>query len=283
LGYARSGTTWLRTRLDQSSNTCIPPESSFITFLEPQFGNWSAQDLASNSMGSFVDELFGARKFENWGLTRADVMREVAHKRPSSYSELCTSVYQTYARVHNYAHSLLGDKNNIHGLHVRKLSELFPTARFVHLIRDPRAIYQSFRSLGADSLQHKYAPKVPGSVKEFALDWRRYLSSVSRLRNSASHRLLEVRYEDCMISTSTTLGNIRDFVGAKRRVHPAERGFRSLEPELDLPWKKNVLKPSSPDPVDNWRSRLPREDSSKIEEILEPEMLEFGYPVSRSV
>lgn len=86
-----------------------------------------------------------------------------------------------------------------------------------------------------------------------------------------------------MISTSATLGNIRDFVGAERKVHPEEGRLRSLEPELDLPWKKNVLKPSSPDPVDNWLSRLPREDSSKIEEILEPEMFEFDYPVSGSV
>lgn len=277
VGFARSGTTWLRTTLNTALNLVVPPECSFVTWLHPEFGGWSRKHLATEPVEAFVSKLVVARKFENWGITSAEIIEGIDIDQPVSYSELSTSVYRTFARKNGVGNRLLGDKNNVHGQHLKLLAELFPLAKFLHLVRDPFEVYVSLISLPSATEGHRWAPPKLQSAADFALKWKLYFASVEEFYSTNSSRMLRVHYENCISQPAEQVELIRDFIGAKN-LRPRDQVFAvEGDPELKLPWKKNVLNRRFIPNASDLGDVLTDHDTQALKSALGPEMAQLGY------
>jgi Sulfotransferase family len=94
-----------------------------------------------------------------------------------------SAVYATYAASQGKTGSRWGDKNNFYRHHLAELATLFPSAGFVHIVRDGRDVAASYRALSTLSAGSKYAPRLPTAIAEIAADW---ISGVRAFREHAS-------------------------------------------------------------------------------------------------
>lgn len=265
VGFQRSGTTLLRALLNQSASVCIPPESSFLTFFWEEFGNW-ADDCKAGRVEEFVDRLKHARKIQHWELDWQSLRAVIRDECPADYPQLILLVYRLYCASKGKEHSTIGDKNNIHGTELILIRNLFPSARIIHVVRDPRDVFASEQEFlkSAKEEELNLVPKIAPGAINFALRWRRYFEQITQDRVSHRDKHLTVIYEDLVWDTPGQLRRVHDFLSLPPIENLGQdRGIR-FEPEFELSWKRNVLKPVTPASV----GRFKRDNSYLSNQIL---------------
>jgi hypothetical protein len=155
------------------------------------------------------------------------------------------------------------------------LARAFPTAKFIAIERDPRAVIASLATLAArDPSQHAH----PIS---YLRHWRKSVVLARRFAEdpTLAERFHRVRYEDFVRQPEATGQRLADFLGV---------GF---EPNLLAPseardgratWQGNssyrgVVKGISNDSLSRWRDSLPDAAIRTIELFCAPEMALAGY------
>lgn len=217
VGCERSGSTMLRLMLDHHPNLSCMYESDFITLHYPECRN--------RPVSHYAKRLAGDWHFRHSGLTvppEADDFRNLVEsfflqRRASSGKATIGATIQ-----HNFG----------------CLPELFPDARYVHLLRDGRPVAASIMNMGW-----------AGNLYGGAMRWRRTIEELLALqeRIPADH-WLDVRYEALLADSPGELGRICAFLGV-----PYSGDLLSYAEDTTY---------EVPDPVnaDRWRKRLsPRE------------------------
>ncbi len=167
--------------------------------------------------------------------------------------------------------------------YARRLLDLYPAARIVHIVRDPRAVLASqknrwkLRALGAEHLPVRemirnrvnYHPLTIGKL------WNEANEEAWRLRGHARFHL--VRFEDLAAAPEAELSKLCAFLGID--VQPAM---------LDLPrWGSSNLAHSSDqrgisrEVVDRWSQVLSHGEILVCEQVTRRMMQPFGYQCER--
>lgn len=159
------------------------------------------------------------------------------------------------------------------------LSSIFPEARFVHVIRDPRAVVDSLLRVPFWRKSNRSTePAWEGGLTEHELEaWKRIgtpeaLAAVQwgavlrTIREEAGRRdpslYTEVKYEDFLIEPHETLGGMFAFAGL--RDDPGAHAF--VDERLAL---RNLSA--------GWRERLSPDQVEVISQLLAEPMRELGY------
>lgn len=271
VGYQRSGTTLLREEISALPNFCIPPESSFLTWLWPEFSNWRQEDCHTARVGVFAEALSKARKFWLWELNTHLVQGQISLEQPANYAELVSAVYRAYATKVGKPLAQWGDKNNVHGLHLSTITELYPHSRIIWVVRNPRDVWSSLKNLRRSDPGEPasdIAPKLPPRVEDFCREWNAYQSVIEDFLASrpVNCRLLLVSYEDLVSNTNNVLAKVYQFLGeisgtSDRR----KRTLAELGPESSLSWKNGITEPAHSKSVGRFHSNLTVTESSLIE------------------
>ena len=174
------------------------------------------------------------------------------------------------------------EKSPKHALQVEFIHRLFPEARFLHVIRDPRDTVASLLSAGR-SWGRGWAPK---DVVTAARWWRDHVESARRL-SDRSDRYREVTYESLkddpvrpLMETFSWLGIPTDREAAEAMVEACrfERLQESASGEdMPLPGKRSPSGFFRKGKVGGWRTDLSRTQVRAIETICEEAMAELGY------
>lgn len=137
LGRERSGTSLLQNLLDAHPNIIGAPESKFIAILAPRFAHikkWTEANIKDFANLLYVDPMF--RNF--WHLEKEQLTENLLLvKNFATYQLMCKIVYY-HMRKDKGKIKLISDKNPPYILHIKTLNRIFPEARFVHIIREPR-------------------------------------------------------------------------------------------------------------------------------------------------
>src|SRR3954468_21460739 len=182
LGCVRSGTTVLRALLDSHPDLAVPPESYFVI---PAL---QARDRYERPAGLDLDRLLAdvgtERSYPDWHLDPAG-LDEVRDAAPASVPDAVLALYRAYA--HQQGKARAGDKTPLHLLHVHLLATSFPTARFLHIVRDGRDVVPSILDMAFG----------PDRFAEGVLFWQR---RVEQGRAAGARlgpgRYREIRYEE---------------------------------------------------------------------------------------
>lgn len=137
------------------------------------------------------------------------------------------------------------------------LKELFPTARFIHIVRDGRDI--ALANL-----------RLPNNVKNWALSamkWKHCLNAIDQFsRTLAPGRFIEIRYEDLLSAPQIVLERLRTFLG----ISGAEGKLRDLTARYiqdDLPLDFPAM----------WKQQLPSRDVLTFEKVAAEHLSQYGY------
>lgn len=282
LGSPRSGTTLLRLLLTAHPELVIAPESSFVTWFQGSFGDWSVSDCDSERRSTFVSELMDARKFETWGLAAADIDARIRDTRPETYAELVTIPYVMYSESIGKPGAQWGDKNNVHMDFVPELAALFPDARFLHIVRDVRDCFVSGADIRALDSSSPYKPNLSADPTEFARAWDdQNKRALAALAERAPDSWGSIRYEDLVVDPRATLSPILEnwsigWSDAMLSFHEENRK-RQLEPAETSEWKTLVSEPVTDSQVGRYRYSL---SPSQIDELVAAgfdTLLRYGY------
>ncbi|MGH2755977.1 MAG: sulfotransferase family protein [Actinomycetota bacterium] len=174
IGAPRSGTTWLQKLLGSHPRVATPQETEiFARYVAPLASRWEQQLREAPQMrykglpaifteDEFVDAI---RRFIESAFSK------VIQKKPGA--------------------DVLLEKTPMHSLFVPLIVKYVPDARFIHLIRDGRAVADSLTRVSA-SWGSNWAP---ATIEDAARLWKEFTVS-ARSAASITDRYCEVRYED---------------------------------------------------------------------------------------
>lgn len=174
VGCQRSGTTMLRLVLDSHSRISCGPETRFLTSMERIVGSdWE--------------------RLSRFGFERDDWLRRIA--------DFFGGIHDDYARGRGKAR--WADKTPLYAMALPFVTEVFPDAQIVHVIRDGRDVVVSHRK------RFGYWSAVKCVVK-----WPRYIHTARAAgRRMPPDRYYELRYEEAVREPEKALRGLFEFLG----------------------------------------------------------------------
>ncbi|MEO6882735.1 MAG: sulfotransferase [Bacteroidia bacterium] len=246
LGKSRSGTTLLQTILDAHPNAMVPVESIFLVYLKKKYfriKNWN-----ENRVNQFINDLYKERKFryfwnEDREKLRADL--QAIPKNKISFALLCKYIYLNYSSVFTKENiQLIGDKNPVYPFFISDILEVFPDAKFIHLIRDYRDVIVSSR----EALTNR-------SAAYFAYEWRDVNERIEKEKAKHSSAFYTLKYEDLITDPEFFLKEVCAFLMLS--YSPKILDFYN-RPENYFYNKAhdNTRQPINKKSMDKWKSKL---------------------------
>ena len=275
VGVARSGTTLLRLMLDAHPALAIPPETHFIPKLS------RALEEGESSVDAAIGFLTTRRRWGDFGIEAAD-LRALVGDGETTASAVTHAFYDLYAQMRGKPR--WGDKTPPYVARMPRVQSVVGEARFVHLIRDGRAVALS---LG----EAHFGPEGAGEAAEV---WAKRIKRARRMAPRLDH-YMEARYEELVADPEPLLRRICDFVeldfdaamlayeeGAAGRMGESAREMRRADGTVisaEMRAGLHERTSSSPDAErgERWREELSPEQLRAVEDAAGDVLAELGY------
>lgn len=162
-------------------------------------------------------------------------------------------------------------------VHTAYLGRLFPQARFLHVIRDGRAVVSSL-------LQQRWIDPGTGKPVWYCADarsaaryWHDVVAGVRQQATAVPGRYLEVRYERLVTEPRAVMVEVLAFLGeswhpAVLRHHEGDLAVSSRESSTDA-----VRSAVNTAALDKWRSTLDEQQLSGVREVAGSLLDDLGY------
>ena len=264
LGSQRSGTTMLRLMLNNHPNIAIPHETAFITIYHGKLKDYGDLENKDNAR-RLLDDV-SQHPLVKRGKLITDP--EAILGRPiSSYRDFVDAVFQTYAD--SLGKVRWGDKTPFYTPDIDVLHEIFPEAKFLHLVRDGRDVVVSQKSIEWMS----------GNLPKLILDWRWKTTIAHKVGSALGANFLEIRYEDLVRQPEKALRSICDFIDESydaAMLHYSDRA-EEVVPADSQKWHRHSIKPPDPSRLDRWKTDLTKAERIIFEQLAGDTLDMFGY------
>jgi hypothetical protein len=274
VGTARSGTTMLQQILDSNPNLILPIESKFIIHLKKIYAkenNWT-----HNKINALLDDLYKERHFKQyWELNRADLKNKIDEipKGELSFALICKLIYISYPSIYPKEKiNLIGDKNPIYAIYIDLLKEIFPDAKFIHIIRDyrPNALSNSLAFVGK-------------SIPFFAAQWKLHNQLIEKQKAISPASFYTIQYENIVNEPEKYVKEICEFLEIEYNSAMLDfyiqtnKSYKDKGIEGFERFHQGVLKPISATDIDSWKQKISAEQIETIEYIAGDFGEKYGY------
>ena len=269
IGMPRSGTKLMRALLNQHSGISLTNyESHYVPFFIRKFGIVSPFKTDAD-LKPVIDEfnktvtgikLHDSGKFFN----EPDFLNNV---QPDQWESIFKYLFKHSGNKPIQNEMIWGDKTPGYINHILLLKKIFPNARFIHMIRDPRDYALS---------SHKGWGK---NLYRAAQRWKDCIEKAKAQVKNINADYIEVQYEQLITNTEFTMKQVCAF--------------------LDLPFEEDVIQLKNPTPEDigdvknvaqiistntaKYKKALSRRQVKRIEEIVYPVMVQLGYKSENTI
>jgi len=202
-GPIKSGTTWLQLLLNAHPDVSCNGEGHFMnvlaSYLKSAFD--AHGDLIIKKNNTIFNEIGGYPQ-----ATDDNILYALAS---------CISMF-LIEQAKTKPAKVIGEKSPDNVRHFAELSTLFPTAKFIQIVRDGRdcAVSAWFHNL---RVSNDWAMANYGSLEKFAISyaefWKRDLAAAQMFADEYPDRVCQVRYENLVASTHVVLKGIFAFLG----------------------------------------------------------------------
>jgi len=191
VGAGRSGTTWLQRLLLEHPHITGGQESEFFLYFSACLNAVKGDEKAQRELGLSVywnERDFHERMISIWMQTFVSMLKQ----KPQAW--------------------LLSEKTPSHAMHMDLILEFLPNAKFIHIIRDSRAVVSSM--VAAEKGWGK--SWAASTAKGASITWWR---SVRAAKESGGVMLdgkyLELHYEDLLADTKSELSKVYNYLGVE--------------------------------------------------------------------
>ncbi len=273
LGASRSGTTMLRLMLNAHPNIAVPGEQSYFVSLPVQADSWEAPDLSPTAYEQFVTDYLERKSTTLPGLDIPSVRASILQ---SSLPQNLRRPYEItlYAWARSQGKSRWGEKTPTNFFFVDVIDDMFPEARYIHLVRDPRAVVHSmnrFIRCGDDTVIN-------------ATNWCEYIERGADLLEQTvpKERRLTLFYENVTAAPKEAAQRLCDFV--EEPFDPDMLSFYEtaddyMHPASDtLGGDKTLTRPVSDHASQpKWVKGMSKDQIALVESTCKKDMERYGY------
>lgn len=263
LGCPRSGTTLLQSSLNAHPNIIAPPESQFINLFYPRFGK--IKRMNAGSISEFVNTLFSEPLFSNlWLLNKKQVTDKLsAIAEYLDYPLLCKTIYYQM-REGDKKVLLISDKNPRYSLFVKRLLKIFPEAKFIHIIRDPR-----------DNVNSNIKRLYKKNTFFLARQWLGFNTCIENMKRRIPDRFFTIIYEDMVKNPGNTFIPLCEYLAVpysdSMLNHQFPERLQSYEGQKAYKRAKeahqNLLQPINTSNIGKWKNEMSEYDRAITELI----------------
>jgi len=262
----RSGSTFLAKLLNEYSDIGVSLEARLPDgiFYGPLKLN------KPKDVGGFLDKLYADEKFLAWNISR-DVIQEKLSKQqfPIRFNHLLNLLLEEYFKadganifVYKCAHYIK---------YIKIVRSFFPNAKFIFVLRDARAIYNSQKDT-LDSIKGKPMVNNPIVV---AVKFKR-IAKILR-KNANCDWLYVIKYENLMGDKDYELNKILDFLGSNRMKKMDNKDYSKRIPNLQKSLHKNIDLPPLVERINAWQDKLSKSEILAIQKIAGDALSKSGY------
>ena len=263
VGCPKSGTSWVQRLLDGHPEIVVNGEGRWAWALLPPlmqaFDAFNQDQANHQGQGNIQsgDRALYFRGIVNTGLAR---YLQAAGADPS--------------RVR-----VVGDKTPQHGVQMSPLSQTFPSARFIHIIRDPRdAATSAWFHFGVNDAQRDFETYIRYFLTEV---WPLNVGRTRQVGAQLGDRYLELRYEDLSADEPAQIQRLLTHLGVRSDASTVQTcasagAFRSNsggrergDADANSHWRKGV--------VGDWVNHLPKALVSECCHRISDLMHQCGY------
>jgi hypothetical protein len=269
IGAGRSGTTLLRLILAGHSRLHIPPETWFIRPLVQALP--LSAPLTPAQAQEAVSIMVNDYRWPDMGIAADDLRRWVVALQHPRLVGIISLVHQKH--LADSGKQRFGDKTPIYYEIVPQLLALFPSAKFIHLIRDGRDVAISWIDVGWERYYQR-------DKFEWihAMQYRR-----QHLQSAYADRIMEVKYEDLVSDLEATVRRICSFLG--EQFEPGMLNWQHLTelvPARERHIHGRLSQPVSNDAIAVWRKKLTAGECFAMEACLHKDLRQVGYELKFS-
>ncbi|MGH8934846.1 MAG: sulfotransferase family protein [Acidimicrobiia bacterium] len=262
VGTNGSGSTLLRAILDAHPDLAIPGPSRFIVPLARRRRTYERP--AGFAQERLMADLFAQPRFVKWNLMEEEVRNTLATPPVAEYPEAVRRLFALYAR--RRGKSRYGDKTHEYVHHLPMLADLFPEARFVHVIRDGRDVVLAHAGTGR--------------LEQVALSWKRRVRQGRRsgLR-LGPERYREVRYERLVGETEGVVRELCGFIRLdfdERMLKYFERADEVVATTRGAARHVDLYLPPTQG-LQDWRTQMTEDQVARFEAVAGDVLEELGY------
>jgi hypothetical protein len=260
VGCPRSGTTLLQRMINAHPDIAITPETHWIPRLYAKTWALTPEGLVKPKL---IRRLVDHPKFARLKFSPEEIARLTGNGKPISYGNLVSRIFDLYGE--RQGKPLVGDKTPDYVRTVETLHNLWPSARFVHVIRDGRDVALSMMDWP------KFSPK-PGDfatwredrVSTAALWWELNVRLGRQAGKALGSKLYyEVRYESLVSRPRDESDALCGFLGVPytdAMLH-FYKAPSTTDPGLE---ERRAHLPVTPG-LRDWCTQLPPQDSERFE------------------
>lgn len=277
VGRGRSGTTLLQNILDANEHVLMPIESRLIIYLKQKYftkTKWTKKDILQ-----FIDDIYLAKKFEKYWNIEKEILQKDMTSIPIdkiNFNILCKIIYLHYQSLYKKKEiHIIGDKNPIYSIFVKDLAEIFPEAKFIHLIRD-------YRDNVLSNIKVIKTELIPVATH----GWVYYNNEIEKLKKTYPNIFLTILYEDLATSPNEITKTICNFLSIDfnpEMLHfnkvleekITSDSFDSTEEMHDF--HPNLTNPINTNQMNKWRTAFSQKEVQLIEYIAGDFGKQYGY------
>ncbi len=269
VGCGRSGTTLIRNILDTHPDLAITHEAHFVGPLARERQRFESE--SGLLIEPFLDAIYDDPNFLRQGVDRELLKSSMLEDRPKDYADGVRTVFAAYAAAEEKP--LYGDKTPGSVSHMKLLASLFPEARFIHIIRDGRAVALS------------YIERPEWGPENAAAAAHHWLTRVGRGRSAGKSlgptRYLEVRYEGTVADPETVARDMCKFLEldyTEEMLSYQDSSARLIAGSKNPGAFINLAKPVTKG-LRDWTAEMKDRDRLVFEAIAGPLLKDLGYQV----
>ncbi|MFC1891400.1 sulfotransferase [Thermodesulfobacteriota bacterium] len=272
----RSGSTYLSKQLAQNNEICIPPETNFIPnlllkYTDGKISNYSDLEKA-------IDLIFQDPKFSDWGISSDKIRSYVSSSLPVNLNAFIKLVFNIYKQENNETARLIGIKKNYLN-YVDKVVKVFPDSKYIGLIRDGRAVFNSKKN----SIYSVTNKPFETSPRKGARTWIKFLKDFDRLEEKLPSNSLRIYYEAFINSSLDTMEKVFNFLKVDSIVKDTEKQNQYSIPERYGDMHDNIYKEPLTTRISAWKKDLSGKEIFVYELISHKYLVKEGYELTNEL
>jgi len=284
IGPGRSGTTLLALILNHHPNCISTPElKHFIYFYKKYKDISTVTEQLINDLVKYFNVVGVNKKNILFNIEDNFYLKDLVVGQKITYAQLTKLIYLGFFNSIKDISKItdIVDKNPFYTFHTDKILDIFPTAKFITVVRDYRAFVLSNRQSQKPFITVK-------SVAYYAYAWKFHADKLIDIKTKYPEKLIVIKYEDLVINKEVEIGKIFDHIHLPynesvfdfhKSLHEKLSGIKLTSKIHERAIKKitDLSKPINADRVNSWQKNLTTFQQKNIEFICASQGTMLGY------
>jgi protein-tyrosine sulfotransferase len=274
---ARSGSNYLANLLVKRLNIVIPPESNFIPII---FRHFSKKTIdTKRELDKIIDIAFMDDKFTDWKVRKDIILNIIENELPITIGEFILTICTIYKESYFSEASAMCIKKGDYLKYHFQLKSIFPKSKFIILIRDGRAVYNSKKN----SIKSKTGRPFETNPIRAAKVWCKKIDVLNYIKNKYDVDSTKIYYEQLIRDKESTLSKISDFLKLTDNKNRTLNSNKYRVPSRYGDLHKNIKKETLTHRIKAWRNELSDYEIFEFESVAYQHLLLEGYELVNNV